>query len=575
MLLFGDGEIPVNAGIEFVQSFSQFEDTESDEIFFNLLRGGGLFPAPAGGVSVTMTSSDVNCVAVTSPVNMAEGDRFGSATLTYDGGSALPCSATVTANGGLFGTDTIDVTVAQVTDIGTLSVADIWWGDERLGSETQASYRVTLSNSSHGGVTVQVSSSNPGVAMVSGDALMAGAPVAELFVPDSTSFVDFTVQGAGIATGNTTITARSAQFTTGSLSVDVVTSVMRLLSVTASTTSLTVDDPIWAETGYIHANGVSFRRANVSAYAGPVNATFNSSNAGVGLLVTTTTSGASAEVVVPVNTHFTPTSVAAGGVAIDPGSAGSATILVTAPGFDAGYADSSAVVNVTQPGMTLADVWWGDFRVGEGQQIPYRVTLGASNHGGVTVDVTIDSGDALLTTDAAVAGSNAISLFIPSGQTIADFTVQGVNAASGITISASQALFSGATAPLDVVPAVLQVRDLAATNLTLGADDPFRVQSGYIHSNGVTFRRANISATAGDLTATLSSDDIAIGQLVTSGGSGAGATVQIPAGQDLSPSSVAAGGVALDPTGGAGTVNVSASASGYSSYAGSSFAVTI
>jgi len=568
-------QISVNAGIDIVQSFSQFEDTESDEIFFNLRSGGGLFPAPAGGVSVVMTSSDVNCVIVTSPVNMAEGDRFGSAALNYGGGAALPCTTTVTANGGLFGTDSIEVTVSQVPDIGTLTVSDNWWGDSRLGSETQVPYRVTLSNASHGGVTVQVSSSNLGAAMVSNNAIVAGAPVTELFVPDGTSFVDFTVQGSGGATGNTTITARSAQFTTGSQSVDVVTSVMRILSVTASTTSLTVDDPIWAETGYIHANGVTFRYANASAFAGPVNATFNSSDAGVGQLVTTITSGATANAVVPVNSRFTPTSVAAGGVAIDPGVAGSATIFVTAPGFDAGYAGSSAVVNVTQPGMTLADIWWGDFRVGEGQQIPYRLTLGASNHGGVTVNVTIDSGDALLTTDAAVTGSNAISLFIPNGQTIADFTVQGVNAASGITITATQALFSGATAPLDVVPAVLQVSDLAATNLTLGSDDPFRARSGYVHSNGVTFRYAVVSAAAGDLIATLSSDDVSIGQLVTSSGTGATATVQIPVGQNLSPSTVATGGVALDPTGGAGIVNVSASAPGYSSYAGSTFAVTI
>jgi hypothetical protein len=127
---------------------------------------------------------------------------------------------------------------------------------------------------------------------------------------------------------------------------------------------------------------------------------------------------------------------------------------------------------------------------------------------------------------------------------------------------------------LDVVPAVLWVRDLAANNTTLGADDPFRVQSGYIHSNGVTSRRANVSAAAGDLTATLSSDVVSIGQLITAGNSGGSVAVQIPVGQNLSPNTVATGGVALDPTG-PGTVNVSASAAGYTTYAGSTFSVTI
>ncbi len=556
--------VTVSAGLNIIQSAIEFEPGVTEIAFLELISGGDKFPAPAGGIDVNLSSVDTNCVTVDALINIPEGSPFGSANLTYGGVAALPCTTTVTASSPVFGEDTITVTVASIPDIGTLSLSDIWWGDARIGSSLQASYRVTLDNSGHGGVTVQVRTSNPTVALLAPDAVTPGTPVIEVMVPAGQTYADFYLQGVTSATGNVTLTATQSQFTSGSLSVDVVQPVMRLSGLTASTTSLSADDPFRVETGYLHSNGVSFRYANVSATQGSLMVNLTSSETGVGQLVTTSASGSPVTVQIPINQRFSPSTVATGGVAFDPLSGGDATVAATAIGFDPSYGSSSATVSVSQPGMTLADAWWGDYRIGAGLQAAYQVTLGAPEHGGVTVRIESDDDSvALLSTSATTGGSSTIDLVIPDGQTTANFYVQGVSGATGsANLTASQTLFTGDSLTVDVVQPVLQVSGLSTSTTSLSNDDPFRVRTGYIHSNGVTFRYANVSAAHGTVTVNLTSSDTGIGQLVTTATSGSPVDVQIPVNQTLSPSTVATGGVAFDPVGG-GAATVTATASGF------------
>ena len=72
---------------------------------------------------------------------------------------------------------------------------------------------------------------------------------------------------------------------------------------------------------------------------------------------------------------------------------------------------------------------------------------------------------------------------------------------------------------------------------------------------------------APSLTVTVSHTNTAVGQLVTTSGTGQSRTVTIAAGQSLSPSSVAAGGVAFDPIGG-GATTITATATGFLAAAG-------
>jgi len=568
--------ISVTAALNILQSFSQFEEAETDQIFFNLLSGGGPFPAPAGGVEVSLTSSDSSCVAVASPSVIAEGSIFGSVILSYGGTAGIPCSATVTADAGLFGTDIIDVTIEAVPDIGTLTVADHHFGDYRLGSDTQIPFTVNLSNASHGGVTLQIKSSNPDVALVTTDATVEGAPVVELFVADGVANASFVVQGLSEATGSTNISVHNAQFTAGSRAVEVVPGVAQIVGLAATATTLSVDDPFYVRVGYLHSNGVSFRWARASAIGGPLAINVASSDASVGLIKNAFTSGSSLTVEVPVNDDNSPTSVGIGGVAFDPLGAGTTTIAATAPGFDASFPQSTLNVSVTQPEITVADAWFGDFRVGSDQQINYVVNLGGANHGGITVHIeSSDPSVALLTTDPTVAGSSAIDLFIADGDTQEPFYVQGVSEATGsATITASQASFTTGTAPIEVVQGVARIVGLTTTATTLTADDNFYVQIGYMHSNGTSFRRANASAVGGPLTVTINSSDTSVGEVKTSSASGASVTVEVPVADDNSPTNLAAGGSAFDPIGG-GVVSISATATGFGSYPGSSVDVTV
>ncbi len=103
--------ISVTSALNILETFVNFSELETDNILLQLESGGSPFPAPVGGVTVSLTSSNTNCVVVNPSIMIAEGDSLGTATLTFAGVASLPCSATVTATSALFGIDTIPVTI--------------------------------------------------------------------------------------------------------------------------------------------------------------------------------------------------------------------------------------------------------------------------------------------------------------------------------------------------------------------------------------------------------------------------------------------------------------------------------
>ena len=304
------------------------------------------------------------------------------------------------------------------------------------------------------------------------------------------------------------LTATNALFTNGTTSIDVVPAVFYTSDLATSTSSLSADDPFYVYTGYIHSNGTSFRYAPVSG-AGPLTVTFTSSNVAVGQLKTNAATGSPVTVIMPVNTYYSPISVASGGVAFDPLTGGTTTISASAPGFNNAYTGANVLVTVIQPGMTLTDIWQGDYRLGGGLQAPYRLILGASEHGGVTVRITSANASVLrVAPDGTTAGTDDTDVFIADGQTYKDFYIQGVRGATatGVGLAATNALFTNGITSIDVVPAVFSINDLETSTNSLSADDPFYVRTGYIHSNGTSFRYAPVSG-AGPLTVTFTSSN--------------------------------------------------------------------
>jgi hypothetical protein len=162
------------------------------------------------------------------------------------------------------------------------------------------------------------------------------------------------VQGVTGATGSANLTAKTERFTDGTSSVQVVQPVLVIYSgLPASTTSLSGDSPFYVGTGILNNSG-GFYLEGVSSAGPPVTVTLTSSNVTVGQLKTTTATGASVTVTIPINTYWSPSTVASGGVAFHPLTGGTTTVSATAPGFNAAYSGSSQLVTVTQSGMTFS-----------------------------------------------------------------------------------------------------------------------------------------------------------------------------------------------------------------------------
>ena len=216
-----------------------------------------------------------------------------------------------------------------------------------MGGGLQAPFRLTLGGSNHGGVTVRVTSADPGVLRVAANGTTAGTAYIDIYVADGFTYSDFYVQGVTGATGTAVgLTATQASFTNGTAQVDVVPAVFQLNNLAASMTTLWADDPFDVRVGYLLSNGTTFHYAMVSG-AGPLTVTFTSSAPTVGQLKTSTASGGSVTVTMPVNTYDSPGTVGTGGVAFDPLAGGTTTVSATAPGFDSAYAGSKQVVTVS------------------------------------------------------------------------------------------------------------------------------------------------------------------------------------------------------------------------------------
>jgi hypothetical protein len=102
---------------------------------------------------VTLVSSDASCVVAPASITASAGQSIGTATLSDGGSTTHPCTATVTASSTLFGSDTVQVTVGKAPDLGAMTIADIYWGNNNVGSSLKNPYRVTPATGSQ----VQVS----------------------------------------------------------------------------------------------------------------------------------------------------------------------------------------------------------------------------------------------------------------------------------------------------------------------------------------------------------------------------------------------------------------------------------
>ncbi len=204
-------------------------------------------------------------------------------------------------------------------------------------------------------------------------------------------------------------------------------------------------------------------------------------------------------------------------------------------------------------------------RIGSGLQFSSSFSLGASNHGGVSVTLTSsDPSRALLSPDSSTPGSTTIQVFVSDGSRYGNYYVQGVEDATGsVSITASAPGFTDGTGSVDIVQPALRIYGLNTSTSTLSDDDPFYIQVGVPNNDSSNlYQVQQARAGGGGLSTTVSNSNAAVGQLASSGGTSQSVALSIAEGSNRTPTSVADGGVAFDPLG-TGSTDVAATISGF------------
>ena len=483
------------------------------------------------------------------------------------------------------------VTVTPATPILSVGLG----GLTRLGAglEVDACCAVTTNQPAPaGGLLVTLSSSDATRLLVGAAPIPAegGSGVIVLTIPAGSTSVPFGLQGLEGASGSATVTATATGHTGAtSAAVTVEAPVLAIVELSANQATTAPNDEFRVRLGLpTVSGGTSFGVAQARRQgAGSVTATVTTSNAAAGSLVTSSGSGTSQTVAVAPGQSESPATVAAGGIAFDPSelAAGETTTVTgTAPGFGA---TTGASQTVTVTGPTLSVGLGGLTRLGAGLEVDACCAVTTNQPapaGGLLVTLSSSDATRLLVGAAPIpaeGGSGVIVLTIPAGSTSVPFGLQGLEGASGsATVTATATGHTGATSAAVTVEApVLAIVELSANQATTAPNDEFRVRLGLpTVSGGTSFGVAQARRQgAGSVTATVTTSNAAAGSLVTSSGSGTSQTVAVAPGQSESPATVAAGGIAFDPSELAAgeTTTVTGTAPGFGATTGASQTVTV
>ena len=570
--------VTVESGLKIVESFSEFGEFETDSVFLRLQQQGEPFPVPAGGAAVSLVADDPDCVAVAAMTTLPETTTFHTVDLSYGGSAALPCTTVVTADSPVYGADTVTVTVGAVADLGALTVSNPFTGATRVGAGLQQQFRATMASSAHGGVLVQIETDDPTVALVAPDQTTPGQPVIEVPVPAGTAFVNFYVQGGVGATGPATLLAQQGRFTDGTAAIDIEQPVLDLAQLftnyNVDATDEIADDDFYVRTGLPTVAGTTLQyEQQVSAAAGALDVTVANADPSLAALQTALVDPGT-PLVLPIapGASRTPTSFTQGGFQLDyphPPVAGTNNITATAPGFDGTYPRSSLDIDIVVNTPTISVVNSFSTLVGAGLQAEYRVTLSGSSHGGVTVRVTSsDPGLATVAADTVSTGGAFADVVFADGDASEFVYVNALPAVTGaVTLTATEPSHTDGVRDLDVVQPVADLISIQTSHATIStatiADDPIYARIGVPSSGGTGI--GNIQPVSphlpGGIDLTFASTDTSIAELATSGSSGMSIPLHLDPGESQTPTTVAAGGVALrypvPPVDGTTTVSVS------------------
>jgi hypothetical protein len=535
----------------------------------NTFVGTGQQAIRAGGTAVTVTLTSSN-TAAGQLVTTAGGTGATVTVQIQPGQLESPPSA---AQGGVAfdplgaGSTTIAATIpgfiqttAGSRDVNVVAPTIIV-GASVVGSGLQTLVPFSGLPAGHAGGTFTATSSDPSILLVSPNATTAGAASATVVVAAGNTNPNFLIQGVEGRTGTATVTLSAAGYTNGGATMTVAQPALDINGLNTSPTTRSGDDDFSVRVGLpLGANTQVFGGGQAVRVGGPaLTLTLTSSDAAVGELRTGTSSGASVTIQIQPGQPESPLFVVQGGVAFRPLSGGTTIVAATIPGFIQTTAGARQV-NVTAATIVVGNV---DPVVGTGLQEPVAVALPAG-HGGTTVTLTSSDPSVLLVSpNATTPGAPSATITFASQTQNGSFFIQGVEGKTGTaTVTASAPGFTNGARLASVVQPAFDIVGLGASTTTQSANDLFSVRVGipFAGNTAVTGSGQAVRAGGTALTATVTSSNPFVGQLVTLANTGGTVTVQIVPGEAQS-AGTAQGGVEFDPVG-FGSTTVSASMSG-------------
>lgn len=448
-----------------------------------------------------------------------------------------------------------------------------------IGAGLQRNTSLSLSQASPDTVRVRLALDTTGVALISDSAGTVGSDTLELVLPPGTTFRNFYIQALeGVVPDTLRMHASAPGFLGDSIEVRVWEPVLEIIGIAANPTSLNANDDFYVRTGTPSSPSGTFLSNVDELRAGSpgVNIRVASSVPTVGQLVTSTLTSDTITLTLAAGQTNTPTTVGAGGIAFDPLTAGTTVVSAVAPGFR-DIAGANVTVNVIPPEISLGT---GNANVGAGLQVNQGGSFNTSGHNGRAVTIRSSNPAVLLVApNAGTPATDSIVINVAAGQSSFSYFIAGVEGSTGtVNITASADGFLDGVVSKNVVAPAIQVNTNLATSGTAGvtADDPFTVSVGIPDATQAFITQSQAVRAGQTLSVTVASSEPTFGTLVTLTDSiGAGSVTTVIAGSaSLSPSSVAAGGVAFRFVA-PGTTTVSATATGFQQVTGGQRIVTV
>ncbi len=535
------------ASLNIVQASATLNQSFGTSITINFESSGVPAAAPSPGITVDLTPTDPSCLAVTTPVTIPTGLVSTTATLTYGGSASLPCTTKLLAQATNLLADSINATVQVLPGITVGSVT--------VGSGLQDATSFNLGASNHGGVTVTVASSSPDV-LVAPNATTAGQPSINFTLLNGTAFQSFyvhAVEGRVTDTVQATITVSATGFSNGTGTVNAIPPAIDLQGLPGTTTTLSPSSAVYVRAGTPNAANTALTQVQNVRFGGtPKVATFTTPSNGFGeLLKAATAPGLTQTATIPANgtLYYTPTDTTSGGVAFHPLLAGGTTVSATIPDFIS-TTQAARSITVSQPGVTV-----GSLTVGSGLQDQTSFSLGASNHGGVTVTVASSSPDVLVAPNATSTGQPSINFTLPNGTTFQTFYVQAlegrVTDTVTATITVSATGFSNGTGTVNAIPPAIDLQGLPGTTTTLSPSNAVYVRAGTPNAANTALTQVqNVRFGGTPKVATFTTPSNGFGELLKAATApGLTQTATIPANGTLyyTPTDTTSGGVAFHP----------------------------